>query len=76
VDEGRGTGLEISRNRRSKRARSRRRRETLYRRIGRNELDTIKTSLAFVDAEDEYADKDRGDGVGVYVHRIGLRVLR
>jgi hypothetical protein len=26
-----------------------------------------------VDAEDEYADKDRG--VGVYVHRIGLRVL-
>jgi len=46
------------------------RQEILYRRIGRNELDTIKTSLAFVDAEDEYADKDRGDGVGVYAQRI------
>ena len=46
------------------------RQEILYRRIGRNELDTIKTSLAFVDAEDEYADKDRGEGVGVYAQRI------
>lgn len=46
------------------------RQEILYRRIGRNELDTIKTSLAFVDAEDEYADKDRGDGIGVYAQRI------
>jgi len=46
------------------------RQEILYRRIGRNELDTIKTSLAFVDAEDEYAGKDRGDGVGVYAQRI------
>jgi hypothetical protein len=46
------------------------RQEILYRRIGRNELDTIQTSLAFVDAEDEYADKDRGNGVGVYAQRI------
>ncbi len=46
------------------------RQEILYRRIGRNELDTIQTSLAFVDAEDDYADKDRGDGVGTYAQRI------
>jgi hypothetical protein len=46
------------------------RQEILYRRIGRNELDTIQTCLAFVDAEDEYADKDRGDGVGTYAQRI------
>ncbi len=46
------------------------RKEILYRRIGRNELDTIQTILAFVDAEDDYADKDRGDGVGVYAQRI------
>jgi hypothetical protein len=46
------------------------RREILYRRIGRNELDTMQTILAFVDAENEYADKDRGDGVGTYARRI------
>ena len=47
------------------------RREILYRRIGRNELDTIQTCLAFVDAQNEYADKDRtGDGSGVYAQRI------
>ncbi len=46
------------------------RQEILYRRIGQNELDTIQTSLAFVDAENEYADKDRGDGVGAYAQRI------
>jgi hypothetical protein len=46
------------------------RQEILYRRIGRNELDTIQTCLAFVDAEDEYAEKDRGDGVGLYAQRI------
>jgi DUF2950 family protein len=46
------------------------RQEILYRRIGRNELDTMQTILAFVDAEDEYADKDRGDGVGTYAQRI------
>lgn len=46
------------------------RQEILYRRIGRNELDTIQTILAFVDAENDYADKDRGDGAGVYAQRI------
>jgi hypothetical protein len=46
------------------------RQEILFRRIGRNELDTIQTCLAFVDAEDEYADKDRGEGAGVYAQRI------
>jgi hypothetical protein len=44
--------------------------EILYRRIGRNELDTVQTCLAFVDAENEYAEKDRGDGPGVYAQRI------
>jgi hypothetical protein len=44
--------------------------EVLYRRIGRNELDTIQTCLAFVDAEDEYAGKDRGEGKGAYAQRI------
>jgi hypothetical protein len=47
------------------------RREILYRRIGRNELDAIQTCLAFVDAQNEYADKDRtGDGAGVYAQHI------
>lgn len=46
------------------------RKEVLYRRIGRNELDAIQTCLAFVDAENDYADKDRGDGKGVYAQRI------
>jgi len=46
------------------------RQEILYRRIGRNELDTIQTCLAFVDAENEYAEKDRGQGAGVYAQRI------
>lgn len=46
------------------------RQEILYRRIGRNELDAIQTSLAFVDAENEYAEKDRGEGVGVYAQRF------
>ncbi|WP_441229706.1 DUF2950 domain-containing protein [Tardiphaga sp. 215_C5_N2_1] len=44
--------------------------EVLYRRIGRNELDAIQTSLAFVDAQNEYAEKDRGEGAGVYAQRI------
>jgi len=46
------------------------RQEILYRRIGQNELDAIQTSLAFVDAENDYADKDRGEGPGVYAQRI------
>jgi hypothetical protein len=46
------------------------RREVLYRRIGRNELDAIQTSLAYVDAQNEYADKDRGAGPGVYAQKM------
>ncbi|MDE2377604.1 DUF2950 domain-containing protein [Bradyrhizobium sp.] len=46
------------------------RREILYRRIGRNELDAIQTCLAYVDAQTEYAEKDRGDGVGAYAQRF------
>lgn len=46
------------------------RREILYRRIGRNELDTIQTCLAYVDAQNDYAAKDRGAGVGVYAARF------
>jgi hypothetical protein len=46
------------------------RKEILFRRIGRNELDTIQTCLAFVDAQNEYAEKDHGDGVGAYAQRI------
>lgn len=44
--------------------------EVLRRRIGRNELDAIQTALAFVDAQNEYAERDRGEGVGVYAQRI------
>ncbi len=44
--------------------------EILYRRIGRNELDAIQTCLAYVDAQNEYAEKDRtGAGVGVYAQQ-------
>ncbi len=38
--------------------------EILNRRIGRNELNTIQVSLAYVDAQREYAGKDR-DGTGI-----------
>jgi hypothetical protein len=45
--------------------------EILYRRIGRNELDAIQTCLAYVDAQNQYAEKDRtGAGAGVYAQRI------
>jgi Protein of unknown function (DUF2950) len=45
--------------------------EILYRRIGGNELDSIQTCLAYVDAQNEYAEKDRtGAGPGVYAQRI------
>jgi DUF2950 family protein len=44
--------------------------EILYRRIGRNELSAIQASLAYVDAQNEYAEKDRGAGVGTYAQRI------
>ncbi|MCC8979729.1 DUF2950 domain-containing protein [Bradyrhizobium acaciae] len=49
------------------------RREILYRRIGQNELAAIQTSLAYVDAQNEYAEKDRGEGVGAYAQRIVSR---
>ena len=46
-------------------------REILYRRIGHNELDAIQTCLAYVDAQNEYAEKDRtGAGAGVYAERF------
>jgi len=45
--------------------------EIVFRRIGRNELDTIQTCLAYVDAQEEYADKDRtGAGKGIYAQRV------
>src|SRR3974390_1926453 len=34
------------------------------RRIGRNELDAIQACLAYVDAQNDYADKDHGAGTG------------
>ena len=47
------------------------RHEVLARRIGRNELAAIQSCLAYVDAQNEYADKDRtGAGTGVYAQRI------
>lgn len=47
------------------------RREILARRIGHNELDAIQVCLAYVDAQDEYAEKDRtGAGAGVYAARF------
>jgi hypothetical protein len=48
--------------------------EILYRRIGRNELDVIQAALAYVDAQDEYADRNpAGFGVGVYAQRFVSR---
>lgn len=47
------------------------REEILFRRIGKNELDAIQSSLAYVDAQNEYAEKDRtGAGKGIYAQRI------
>ena len=47
------------------------RQEILYRRIGRNELDTIQACLAYVDAQNEYSDTDRtGAGMATYAQRI------
>jgi hypothetical protein len=48
------------------------REEILYRRIGRNELSAIQTSLAYVDAQNEYAEKGIA-GNGVYAQRIVSR---
>jgi hypothetical protein len=47
------------------------REEILARRIGKNELDAIQTCLAYVDAQSEYAEKDRtGAGMSTYAQRI------
>ena len=48
--------------------------EILYRRIGRNELSAIQACLAYADAQNEYADKDRTDaGSATYAQRIVSR---
>lgn len=45
--------------------------EIVARRIGRNELYTIQTSLAYVDAQREYYERDRnGDGILEYAQRF------
>ena len=45
--------------------------EILYRRIGRNELSAIQASLAYVDAQNEYADMNRASvGGATYAQRI------
>jgi hypothetical protein len=50
------------------------REEILHRRIGRNELSAIQACLAYVDAQHDYAEKDRvGSGAGVYAQRIVSR---
>jgi hypothetical protein len=47
------------------------RREILFRRIGHNELSAIQTALAYVDAQNEYAEKDRtGTSAGAYAQRF------
>jgi Protein of unknown function (DUF2950) len=48
------------------------REEILYRRIGRNELSAIETCLAYVDAQQEYAEAGVA-GNGVYAQRIVSR---
>ncbi len=45
------------------------REEILFRRIGRNELSAIQASLAYVDAQHEYAEQGVA-GSGVYAQRI------
>ena len=48
--------------------------DILYRRIGRNELAAIQTCLAYVDAQNEYADKNRAGAAGAsYAQRIVSR---
>ena len=45
--------------------------EVLYRRIGRNELSAIQACLAYVDAQNEYADKSRTSaGSAAYAQRV------
>lgn len=48
--------------------------EILYRRIGRNELNAIQACLAYADAQNEYASKDRSaNGSATYAERIVSR---
>ena len=49
------------------------REEILYRRIGRNETAAIQASLAYVDAQNEYAQLAPNGGIGVYAQRIVSR---
>jgi hypothetical protein len=49
------------------------REEMLYRRIGRNELAAIQACLAYVDAQNEYAAKDRDQAFASYAQRIVSR---
>ena len=45
--------------------------EIINRRVGRNELETIETARAYVDAQREYASQDRdGDGVLEYAQKL------
>jgi Protein of unknown function (DUF2950) len=44
--------------------------EILFRRIGRNELDTIQTCLAYVSAQNDFADKNKPGNFNVYAQRI------
>lgn len=47
------------------------REEILFRRVGRDELDAIQSCLAYVDAQNEYAERDRtGAGANAYAQRI------
>jgi hypothetical protein len=47
------------------------REEILARRIGRNELAAIQASLAYFDAQNEYADRNKNkNGMAVYAQRI------
>ena len=48
------------------------REEILFRRVGRNELSAIQTALAYVDAQNEYAERGIA-GNGVYAQRIVSR---
>ena len=46
------------------------RQEILYRRIGRNELAAIQACLAYVDAQNDYAEMAPNGGSGVYAQQI------
>jgi len=51
--------------------------EIINRRIGRNELNTIEVSLAYVAAQREYASKDRnGDGIQYAQHFLSRKGMK